>query len=304
MPREGGYETLAQLRAFAAFAHCGSISEASEALRLTAAAVRKSIHTLELVWGVALTTAAPLGLTDAGRLLCPYVDRVLTADGILRRVAGTAEGFEQLRISCYSVHLEAGLIDRIATFVEERAVRLHLQEVAPEDSADRERQLFEPLEQGGIDLAVGGGALDRFDSKLLYRTRVVAVLNDDAPLRDHSTIDLEGMRGPLLVLGPGFFSRDRIDHALSDPALGHLHIAHELPTARALVKLGEKGFGTPLVADDAIDAPEGRPFPAVLHRGEPLEHEVCIHRRKGGGPSVVDEFWESITAVGVGGRMA
>jgi len=203
-------------------------------------------------------------------------------NGIVASLGDEHQG--EILLSCFSVHLEVFLAELMAGFKRvEPLIRINFRNIVPEASTQLEADLWEPLQSGKVDLVFGGEPHPDFNSLAMYTTSVIAAVRADHPWRQRGWVDIEElMNNPLLMLFKGYFSRDKIDETLAP--YGFKGPTYEMPTARALLRLRDVGFGIPVLADDAINPGTGKPHPLVTSKGSPVAGDVCVHWRKQGRP--------------------
>lgn len=228
----------------------------------------------------------PFALTPAGELALPAIKALLRQRDMLNGiVAGFGNEHQgEILLSCFSVHLEVFLAELMAGFKRvEPLIRINFRNIVPEASLQLEAELWEPLRSGKVDLVFAGEPNSEFNNFAMYTTSVIAVVRADHPWRQRGWVDIEElMKYPLLMLFKGYFSRDKIDETLAP--YGFEGPTYEMPTARALLRLRDVGFGVPVLADDAINPGTGTPHPLVTSNGSPVTGDVCVHWRKQGRP--------------------
>lgn len=287
--------TLRQLEVFVASAELRELKKIQERLGRSRQGIEQMFETLKStnLCQVDLWLGSPTGrpswpfaLTPAGELVLPAVKALLRQrdrlNGIVSSLGDEHQG--EVLLSCFAVHLEVFLAELMAGFKRmEPLIRINFRNIVPEASPALESELWGPLRTGKVDLVFAGEPLPEFNNFIMYTTSVIAAVRSDHPWRQQGWVDIEELvRHPLLMLFKGYFSRDKIDEALAP--YGFEGPAYQMPTARALLRLRDVGFGVPVLADDAINPGTGIPHPVVTSNGSPVAGDVCVHWRKIGSP--------------------
>lgn len=287
--------TLRQLEVFVSSAELCELKKIQERLGRSRQGIEQIFETLSRtnLCHVALWLGSntgrpswPFTLTPAGELVLPAIKALLRQRDMLNGiVSGLGDQHQgEILLSCFSVHLEVFLAELMAGFKSvEPLIRINFRNIVPEASLQLETELWEPLRSGRVDLIFAGEPHPDFNSFVMYTTSVIAAVRADHPWRQRGWVDIEElMKYPLLMLFKGYFSRDKVDEALAPH--GFEGPAYEMPTARALLRLRDVGFGVPVLADDAINPGTGTPHPLVTSKGSPVAGDVCVHWRKQGHP--------------------
>jgi DNA-binding transcriptional LysR family regulator len=278
---------LRQLRYFAAVASDGTYLAAAASLHVAQPALWRQVHDLEVELGTRLfervgrrvrLTREGMQLRDLAVVAIEAADRVVTAAADLRSVQGGT-----LVIACAAPHLRQALAPVIARFrIAHPDVHIEVREYPGGPGPGR--GLREDLLAGIADLATGAPEDDdRFESILLYRSRVVVAVADDHPWRQDAVIDAGRLRGvPLVVALPGSYSRSALDaataHAGFEPT-----IAFASPNPVSILAVGRTGLGLPILVEDALDHPVAPPWPALGQGGVPIAHEIRLGWRANAG---------------------
>ena len=245
--------TLHQFRAFREVARYGQFTRAAEALFISQPAVSKTVKDLERQVGAPLFEAIGrrVQLTQAGRLLLPYVERVLVEiDDAQRAIRGHHAG-EQGRLIIGASHTPGTYI--LPRFLGEFHQRYPLVNLALEVGSTS--QILENLCAGQLDLAIVGEAA--FDSTLivevLCRERLVLILSPQHPLasrRPLTTADLSDE--PLVIREKGSSTREITDRAFQDADFKPI-VCMELGSTEAVKKMVATGICASFVSVHELD---------------------------------------------------
>ena len=139
------------LRAFVTVVEVGSVSKAAQRLARTQAALSMALRRLEDDVGQRLLDRSARGvqLTDAGRLLLPYAQRILGAAADARRILAGRQIEGAVRL---------GLIEDVAVGRLPHALRRFsaaYPQVSLEIAVDYSKALSDKLSDGALDLVVG-----------------------------------------------------------------------------------------------------------------------------------------------------
>ena len=180
-----GLPPLTALRAFAALAETGSVSQAGARLNVSHAAVSQQVKSLEAYLGIALVDRSrrQVELTAEGRKL---------ADGVLTGFGEIAHAVELLTGRNASRALQISMTPSFSAYwLMPRLSALRQAYPDLDIMIDATPDLV-PLEPGGIDVAIrlGTGQWPGLESRLLLAVDIVAVA---APVPDReSSGDLPG----------------------------------------------------------------------------------------------------------------
>ncbi|MFN3652178.1 MAG: LysR family transcriptional regulator [Armatimonadota bacterium] len=246
--------TLNQLKVFREVARHGHFGRAAEALFVSAPAVSKSVKDLERQVGLPLfeQIARRTTLTDAGRMLLGYVERVLTeladADAALAALRGGEAG-----------RLVVGASSTPGTYLlPERLGRFHQEHPGVEVSLEISdtREILARVVGGRLDLAVVGETAfpEAVIAERLWEETLVLIaqpghrrVKSAAPFRPP---ELAGE--PLVLRERGSSTREVLERALRECGL-EPRVAMELGSTEAVKRSVAAGLGVALVSEHAVD---------------------------------------------------
>jgi DNA-binding transcriptional LysR family regulator len=254
---------LRQLRAFTTIVDSGGFARAADRLHLTQPALSRQIRALESDLGVFLfdRTGRRVQLTSEGEDLLARSRHLLAeAAGLLERAHSLKSGDTGiLRVGATPQVIENLLAKFLTPYRQlHPGVEVHLVE-------DGGTRLHERLVRGDVHLAMTAAGGTRFEDRLLYPMHLLAVVSPEHAVARRTVIDICDLSNePLLVLRPGFGSREWLD------------IACELAGIRPRVLLDSGAPGT-LVALAAANyaiaiLPSNAQVPRDAVRAVPLVH--------------------------------
>jgi LysR family transcriptional regulator, nitrogen assimilation regulatory protein len=272
-----------QLRTFACVAELGSLSKASDTLRVAQPALSRQIKLLEHELRTELFTRNGRGmvLTDAGRLL-------------LARTSGIVRQIDQIRDDIQSAggapsgRVVLGLVPTVSCVLSARLARRTVERYPGISLCIVESysgHLVEWLHRGEMDLAViYGPSVDlHLAVQSLGRDSIVAVGPRGSGLKQKKQVELGWlMRQRLVLPSHSHGLRALIEHAAAKKKID-LDVKLEADSFRVLTSLVEEGLGYTLlppssvrseVADGRLEvAPIARPAPRrELTLAAPVEH--------------------------------
>jgi DNA-binding transcriptional LysR family regulator len=246
---------LPHLETFARAAELNSFTATARALGLTQAAVSQRIQALEQSLGAALfdRQGGRLLLTEAGRTLHPYAERVLAlhqearqaVTGKRPRLAG------ELFLAASSVPGEHLLPDLLSEF---RHRQPHVQvRVAVSDSAAVLRQ----VEHGQAHLGLVGGKADsaHLEFRCFACDQLVLVVPARHPWGRRKRVSLRLLAAePLILREAGSGSRWCLERALAKTgkSLRDLHVALELGSNEGIKEAVARGLGLAILSTHAV----------------------------------------------------
>ncbi|MET0422756.1 MAG: LysR substrate-binding domain-containing protein [Actinoplanes sp.] len=193
------------LDVFRTVAHLGSITAAARRLRFTQSAVSRQIGTLEAEIGARVFDRLPRGvaLTEAGRALLPYADRVLDGLTDARRAVDDLRRLDggRLRVGAFPTAVAALVPRALASF------RRAYPEVALSLVEGLTPGLLERLAAGEADVAVvssaPAGPIDRarFDLHHLLDERMLVAVAADHRLAGRGQVRLAELAEDAFIAG-------------------------------------------------------------------------------------------------------
>lgn len=280
---------FAWLEAFVAVAHTGSISAATDELRLSQPAVTARIQALERAVGAELLVRGRSGsrLNDAGRALLPHATRALSAasaghQAVSDVTAGTAGRLAIGAAPAVSTYVLPAILHRFRG--EHPLVQLSVRSGHSEEILDmvlREEVavgLMRPIQHPDIV------------STPLYDDELVLVVHRGHPFASSGQITMADLASEHLIL----FDRTGSYHELTssifrqagiDP-LGFL----EVDNIDAAKRMVEQRLGIALLPATSVNAEigTGRVFPVVVADMTPVRRQIVVARRRDAGdPSAI-----------------
>jgi len=251
---------LRQLRTFKSVAELGSLSKASDRLRIAQPALSRHIKLLEHELRIELFTRNGRGmvLTPAGQLL-------------LDRTAGLVRQIEQVRDDIQSVvgtpsgRVVLGLIPTVSCVLSTRFARRVIERLPQVSLCIVESyggHLVEWLHRGEMDMAlIYGPSVDlHLSVQTIGRDNLVAVGPRGSGLSERGEVTLEWMSQQTLVLPSHSHGlRNLIEKALSRKSVP-IKVLIEADSFRVLTSFVEDGLGFTLLPHSAVqaDAAAGR----------------------------------------------
>jgi DNA-binding transcriptional LysR family regulator len=253
---------LRHLRYFVAVADAGGFSKAAALLRLSQPALWRQVHQLESDFGVRLfdRVGRRVRLTGHGEdLLAQSRDLLARAESLGERARAFGAGRTGvLRVGATPQTLEslAGFLARWGR--SNPGVSLQLIE-------DGGTRLLDRLEAGEFHLALSYGGDRRFRWRLLFPSRLLAVVPTGHRLARRRTVEVADLvQEVLLLLRPGFASRGWFDAACR-VLHARPRVLLESGAPGTLIALAREGHGIALV-------PSTHRFPRARVRVIPVLH--------------------------------
>jgi len=278
---------LDALRTFVEVERSGGVTRAAEVLFRSQPAVSRRVAQLERELGVPVfeRVASGMTLTEAGRALLPFAERVLAtvsdAEAAVRAVRD--EGGGELTIALVGTLASSGLTPLLRRFAERHPrVDLRLRTA----TSDEVGQLVRRAE-ATLGLRYSEDPHPDLVSKVLYRERMRVAVGADhrrAGKRVRSLTALAGERWLAFPRQPG---RPEASAAMVDNALIAAGVPEEairrIDSLTAQKRLIEAGFGIGLVPETAIEEERAAGTLAVIDVGDlDLGLPVVLVTRKGG----------------------
>ncbi|WP_036910069.1 LysR family transcriptional regulator [Prochlorococcus marinus] len=241
--------TLDQLRILKAIVHEGSFKKAAESLYVTQPAVSLQIQNLEKQLEIAIFDRGgrKAQLTEAGKLLLKYYERILTQ---CDEACGAIEDLHNLK----GGSLIIGASQTTGTYLMPRMIGLFRQkfpEVSVQLQVHSTRRTGWSVANGQIDLAIIGGQLPNELNELLhiipYATDQLAlILSQKHPLARMKELTKEDLyRLGFVTLDSQSTTRKVVDQLLKDSGLDvqRLRIEMELNSLEAIKNAVQSGLG-------------------------------------------------------------
>ena len=259
---------LRYLRAFVAVADAGGVRRAATRVNLSQPATSRQLHALEVELGIRLfdRIGRRLQLTSEGEDLLQRSRRLLSdAEAIGERARALKSGETgMLRVGATPQLIESMMVAFLAHH-RRRHPGVEVQLI--EDGGIR---LPMRLERRDVHLATIPEGNDRFDSRFLYPTYVLAVMATDHRLRRRTVLDVMDLVGePLLLLTRAFASREWF-YSACQAARINPKLTFESAAPQTLIALAAGGHGIAVVPQGAL-IPRDRVHAAPLvYRGVPI----------------------------------
>jgi LysR family transcriptional regulator, nitrogen assimilation regulatory protein len=265
-----------QLRTFSCVAELGSLSKASDTLRVAQPALSRQIKLLEHELRIELFTRNGRGmvLTDAGRLL-------------LARTSGIVRQIDQIRDDIQSSkgppsgQVVLGLVPTVSCVLSARFARRCVEKfpgISLRIVESYSGHLVEWLHRGEMDLAIlyGRSADLHLNVESLGRDNIVAVGPRGCGLARKKSVDVGWLLRQRLVLPSHSHGlRALIEHAAAQRKI-KLNIQLEADSFRVLTSLVEEGLGFALLPPSSVhgEVADGRLETAVVSK--PMTRELIF----------------------------
>lgn len=266
---------LRRLRSFVAVAETENVSRAAVRVHLSQPALSRQIQSLETELEIELfeRIGRNLRLTSAGQDLLEHARKVLSeADAFDNRTRALRRGNAGLlRVGATPQVLERvfpPVLKRFGARMPGIDVRL---------MEERPSRLSEWLLNGDLDLA-----FMRFQPGLRAGHRAAGtisllIVSDGSRLGSRNTIELRALAGaPLLVLKPGFGSRDLFD-AACEVAQIRPNLILESSAPATILALARAGVGVAVLPTTMTLARAGVVVQRLQQNGRPLKSDLAVH---------------------------
>jgi DNA-binding transcriptional LysR family regulator len=265
-----------QLRTFSCVAELGSLSKASDTLRVAQPALSRQIKLLEHELRVELFTRNGRGmvLTEAGHLL-------------LARTSGIVRQLDQIRDDIQSVkgppsgQVVLGLVPTVSCVLSARFARRCVEKypgISLRIVESYSGHIVEWLHRGEMDLAIlyGRSADLHLNVQSLGRDNIVAVGPRGCGLARKKSVDIGWLLRQRLVLPSHSHGlRALIEHAAAQRKI-KLNVQLEADSFRVLTSLVEEGLGFALLPPSSVrgEVADGRLETAVVSK--PMTRELIF----------------------------
>jgi DNA-binding transcriptional LysR family regulator len=277
---------LRQLEYFVAVARTGTYLAAAASLSVAQPALWRQVKDLERELGTPLfeRVGRRVRLTRDGDTLAELAATVLAGATRLRDTASDLRTGRTgaITIACAAPHLREFLAPVIAAMrTDHPDVRIDVVEYGG-GAAPAGRGILSDLLQGLADLATGlGPGDDRIESVALYEVGLLLAVPDGDPLRDARLVDVGQLRErPLVTAQVGSYSRAALEVACARAGFAPT-IGFDSPNPLSILALGQAGLGLPVLVEDAVPQPLGRPWPRLAERGRPISQTMRLGWRAG-----------------------
>lgn len=231
-----------------------NLTDVAAVLHTSQPAISRQIRELEDELGVELFVRSGkrlMGLSEPGRTVLPFIERMLLDAGNLRRVGDEFVAQKNGRLSIAATHSQARYA--LPPVVQEFRTRfpgvvLHLHQGSP-------RQVAEMLLSEEVDVGIATEALDQYSDLLAlpsYRWTHCVIVPLNHPLLD-VPLSVQALSAyPLITYEAGFTGRSHIDEAFAREGLVH-NIVLSAMDADVIKTYVELGLGVGIVASIAYE---------------------------------------------------
>jgi LysR family transcriptional regulator, nitrogen assimilation regulatory protein len=265
-----------QLRTFTCVAELGSLSKASDTLRIAQPALSRQIKLLEHELRAELFTRNGRGmvLTDAGRLL------LVRTSGIVRQIDQIRDDIQSAQ-GPPSGRVVLGLVPTVSCVLSARFARRCVESfpgISLRIVESYSGHLVEWLHRGEMDLAIlyGRSADLHLNVQSLGRDNIVAVGPRGCGLSKKKSVDIGWLLRQRLVLPSHSHGlRALIEHAAATKKI-KLDVQLEADSFRVLTSLVEEGLGFALLPPSSVrgEVADGRLEVAAVSK--PLTRELIV----------------------------
>ncbi|HYY53945.1 MAG TPA: LysR family transcriptional regulator [Candidatus Dormibacteraeota bacterium] len=291
---------LVQLEGFVAVASRGNVTRAARDLGISQPALTARVRTLERELGVALLARGSRGvrLTDEGRALLPYAERVVGAAGeaarAIARVRGGAAGVIDIGAApSVGTYVLPGVLERFRT--ANPGVQINVRTGHSEEILD---MVLRERVQVGVVRALRHPDIDAWP---LYEDELALVVNLAHPFARRADVRIEDLGEQQLIL----FDRASSYHDLTSAFIREAGVrprgVMELDNIDAAKKMVEHGLGVALLPRTAIadEITSGSMRTVAIRDSAPLRRQIVVIRRAdAGAPSpTLASFLETLRAV-------
>lgn len=244
---------LPQLRAFAAVAGTGKVTDAAADLAVSQSAVSHALASLEAELGLQLIVRDRAGstLTDAGRMLLPHARNALDAVNRLTDEATALAGLQRGRLRVAAFPTACQLLPPVI-----RAFRRRFPAVEVILLQGTDQEVSDWITTGIADLGVVTGPRPDLASVPLADDEMLAALPSDHPLAGQAGIAVADLADdPFLLSAGGCEPLIRRIHDEAGVPFAPAQRVHEMTTLLAMVR---EGLGISIVPELALrTGPDG-----------------------------------------------
>ena len=203
------------LALFHAVAQAGGISRGAERLHVSQPAVSKQIKELEAALGLRLLERLPRGsrLTDGGKLLAQYVQRLAVVEAEAARAIEEFRGVKRGRLAVgASTTIGAYLLPQVFGEFHRRHPEIELQLEIANTEVIQNMLLAGSVE---IGLTEGLMAVEHLDSEVFHEDELVAIAPQGHPLLKPARVSARDLcREPFIMREEGSGTRAVVERAL------------------------------------------------------------------------------------------
>jgi len=288
------------LALFHAVALAGSISKGAAAVRVSQPAVSKQIADLERSLGVRLLNRLPRGcaLTDAGKILAGYAQRMKTMELDAKRAIEEFRGLQHGRLALgASLTIGSYVLPGVLGEFKRKHPAIELQiEVANTHFVES------ALLGGTIELGLTEGPLDsdELDSEVFFEDELVAIAQPGHPLLNRKSVSAREMvREPIILREEGSGTRSVIERALRRRGL-RFKTALTLASPEAIKNAVAAGMGIAIVPRLIIGMElKAGSLGVIPVRDLVIQRPLHMQRLKGRSPSpAIEKFIEMLRKIG------
>lgn len=277
---------LNHLAIFQAVAASNSVSGGAQRLHISQSAVSKQLAEFERALGVSLFRRLPRGvrLTDAGRVLLGYANRLFAVEAEAEQALGDLRGLARGRIAIgASRTIGAYLLPRVLAAYRRRhpGVELSLQ-------VENTQAIEDQLIAGEIDIGFAEGVVrsELLDYQVFARDELVLVAAPRHPAVQRAPLEPAALAGlPLLMHEPGSGTRAVTERAFAAKGLT-LRPAMTLASTEAIKQTVATGVGLALLSSRVVRTEiRAKTLTIVPVRGLRIERPLYRVQLKNAAPS-------------------
>jgi len=273
-------EPLPHLDTFLLAAEFNSFTAAARALKITQAAVSQRVQALEQAVGVSLFQrhGGRVGLTEAGRQLYPFAQRILDLHQKARqKVTGmTLPLAGELSLAASSIPGEHFLPALLAAFHKKHP---HIQVRA---TVTNSREVLRELEHGQAALGLVGTHVEstHLHSRGFAEDTLALIVPAQHPWSKRRNVTVEDLgTQPLILREAGSGSRASLEQALAGAgkSLREMQVALELGSNEAIKKAVQRGLGVAIISTRGVEKElRAGKLHALDIKGLPLKREMLV----------------------------